>query len=90
VGQNPAEPNGGIDDNGRYIAPALDGTAHAWHHSDGVLFHWVKDGSEAKDSPMRGWAGRMTDGEIWSVIRYFQSLWPDKLRQMQQQRGKGQ
>jgi mono/diheme cytochrome c family protein len=90
AGQIPAEPNGGIDDNGKYTAPALDGTAHAWHHSDAVLFSWIKQGSVARDSPMRGWEGRMTDEQIWSVIRYFQSLWPEKMRLIQRQRSMGQ
>jgi mono/diheme cytochrome c family protein len=86
AGQNPAEPNGGYDDQGRYIAPALDATAHAWHHPDEVLFSWIRNGSEAKDSPMRGWEGRMTDDEIWSVIAYFKSLWAEKQRAVQRER----
>jgi mono/diheme cytochrome c family protein len=87
VGQNPAEPNGGYDEHGNLIAPALDGSAHAWHHPDDVLFQWIKHGSALGDSPMRGWEGRMTDEEIWAVIRYFQSLWPARQREIQQQRG---
>lgn len=88
IGQNPAEPNGGYDDGGNIIAPALDGSAHAWHHPDELLFSWIKRGSTLAESPMRGWEGRMSDEEIWAVIRYFQSLWPERLRTMQQQRSR--
>jgi len=62
-------------------APALNGTAHAWHHSNFGLFQTIKEGSTAKDSPMKGWKDKLTDDEIESIIRYFQSLWnPEMMR----------
>jgi len=56
-------------------APALNGSAHSWHHTESSLFRTIKNGSTAKNSVMQGWKGRMTDAEIWAVTRYFQSLW---------------
>ena len=47
VGQNPESPNGGMLDEGGYLAPALNGTGHAWHHPNSVLFKTIKHGSIA-------------------------------------------
>ena len=79
-GQKPNSPKGGINANGTYIAPSLNGTGHAWHHSNEELFKTVKEGSIASDSPMRGFGDRLSDENIVSVIQYFKSLWPEKIR----------
>lgn len=79
-GENPAEPMGGFKPGGGYLAPALDGTGHAWHHAPDVLFRVVKEGSPAQDSPMRGFVGKLSDEEIGAVIAYFRSRWPDAIQ----------
>ncbi len=79
-GQNPNSPKGEMNENGSYIAPALNGTGHAWHHSNEVLFKTVKEGSIDTDSPMRGFGDRLSDEKIVTVIQYFKSLWPEKIR----------
>ena len=79
-GKNPNSPKGGINANGTYIAPSLNGTGHAWHHSNEELFKTVKEGSIASDSPMRGFGDRLSDEKIVTVIQYFKSLWPEKIR----------
>ena len=79
TGQDPARPNGGNRTDGSFIAPALNGTAHTWHHAPALLFDLVKNGSPAPESPMRGWSDRMTDAEIRAVLAYVQSLWPPEL-----------
>ena len=78
-GQEPGQPMGGTRADGTFIAPALNGTAHAWHHPPQMLHRIIKDGSPAPESPMKGWAGRMSDEEIDSVLAYMQSLWPPQL-----------
>ena len=80
VAENPAEIRGGAKPGGGYWAPALNGTAHVWHHAPDVLFRIVKEGSPVPDSPMRGWNGRMNDEEIRSVLAYLRSLWPETVR----------
>ena len=85
VGENPRSPKGGVKDNGVYLAPALNGTGHMWHHPNTMLFNTVKHGSiakdsPAKDSPMKGFEGRLTDEEIVSVIQYLKSLWPQEIQ----------
>ena len=79
VGENLQRPLGGMKDQGGYLAPALNGTGHAWHHPDETLFRIIQEGSIAEDSPMRGFAGRLSDSEIVASIHYFKSLWPEEI-----------
>lgn len=85
AGENPRFLKGGAKPGGSYWAPALDGTAHAWHHSPDALFRIIKDGSPARNSPMRGWGDRLDDQDIHSLLAYLQSLWPDPLRSRYEQ-----
>ncbi|MEE8394411.1 MAG: c-type cytochrome [bacterium] len=88
AGEISGQPMGGRKPGGLYIAPALNGTGHAWHHPPDMLFRIVKFGSPAKGSTMAGWEGRMSDPEIWAVLDYLFSLWPEPLRlRLQQARG---
>ena len=80
-GQNPESPNGGMLDGGGYLAPALNGTGHAWHHPNSVLFKTIKHGSIASDSSMRAFSNRLSDKEIVMIIHYFKSLWPDPIQE---------
>ncbi|MBF0352885.1 MAG: cytochrome c [SAR324 cluster bacterium] len=79
-GENPNQPMGGEKPEGGYLAPALNGKGHAWHHPNETLFEIVKKGSIASDSPMRGFEGKLTDDEIVSTIQYFKSLWSDEIK----------
>jgi mono/diheme cytochrome c family protein len=85
VGENPSQPMGGEKDAGGYLAPAMDGSGHAWHHTLETLFQIIKDGSPAADSPMRGFAGRLSDEEISAVIAYIRSLWPPQIQDRYEQ-----
>ena len=53
-GENPNSPGGGIKPEGGQSAPALNGTGHAWHHPNVMLFNKIKYGSEDKTSAMQG------------------------------------
>ena len=81
VGQNPETPNGGLLDGSGYLAPALNGTGHAWHHPNSVLFKTIKHGSIASDSSMRAFSNRLSDKEIVMIIHYFKSLWQNPIRE---------
>ena len=89
VGQDTSSPSGGWLDDGSLIAPALNGSAHAWHHEPELLFSYVKDGSVSSDSPMPSFGEELTDVQIWSITRYYQSLWPEKIRNIYQKRFPG-
>lgn len=94
VGENPASPMGGWITGRGDLAPALNGTGHSWHHPPEYFFRIIregsalkfKEGSALKGSRMKGWAGRMTDYEILAVIAYFQSLWPEHIKNGYRQR----
>ena len=58
VGENPATPLGGWNKIGP-IAPALNGSGHAWHHPPRYFFHIIRKGSTVKGSRMLGWTGCM-------------------------------
>jgi mono/diheme cytochrome c family protein len=69
---------------GRLPAPPHDETGHTWHHPDEVLFHLTRDGPSAMvpgyESDMPGFADVLTDKEIWAVLAYIKSRWPDDIR----------
>jgi mono/diheme cytochrome c family protein len=79
VGQDMEHPGGGRDKDDNRLAPALDGTGHAFHHPPSMLFRYTKEGSLDGSGAMPSFGGRLNDAEIKSIIVYFQSLWPDKL-----------
>lgn len=76
VGQDPEHPAGGTNPEGKIIAPALNGSGHASHHSTQGLFNLIKKGPSQKNSPMPTWEKVLSDKEIHLIIDYFQSLWP--------------
>ena len=63
-------------DDGFYPAPPLDGSGHAWHHSQAVLKSVIINGSPQGKGKMPAWKNKLTDKEIDAVIAWFQSLWP--------------
>jgi mono/diheme cytochrome c family protein len=80
VGENSATPMGGWTSQFGPVAPALNGSGHAWHHPPEYLFQIIHDGSTVKESRMQGWARWLSDYDILAVIAYFQSLWPPQLQ----------
>ncbi|MEN8142773.1 MAG: cytochrome c, partial [Thermodesulfobacteriota bacterium] len=73
---------GGWDSNKVRIAPALNGTAHTWHHSPSYLFKYIKKGPPFKDSPMPSFGNEFNKQEILATISYIQSLWSEPIRKM--------
>jgi len=75
---------------GRVPAPPHDASGHTWHHPDAVLFgitrHGLVPGKYAPPryaSDMPAFSGRLSDEEIWAVLAYIKSTWPDKIRAAQ-------
>ena len=79
---------------GRLPAPPHDKTGHTWHHGDQLLFEYTKLGGVALmaqrgvefDSGMPGFGEQLTDTEIYSVLAYIKSTWPDRIRKIQAER----
>lgn len=73
---------------GRLPAPPHDESGHTWHHPDQLLFVTTRDGG-AKYAPpgfvsgMPAFGEKLTDNEIWAVLAYIKSRWPEPVRQRQ-------
>ncbi|MGH6891952.1 MAG: c-type cytochrome [Dongiaceae bacterium] len=75
---------------GRMPAPPHGASGHTWHHPDGVLFGITKSGlvpgkyaPPKYESDMPPFAGQLSDEDIWAVLAYIKSTWPDKIRNAQ-------
>lgn len=65
-------------------APPHDPSGHTWHHPDSMLFDFVKYGPRhfaGADYPtkMPGYEGVLSDTEIWAVLAYIKSTWPQDI-----------
>ncbi|GGA65220.1 c-type cytochrome [Pelagibacterium lentulum] len=74
--------------NGRMPAPPHDETGHTWHHSDEQLFRITRDGVAAivggdYQSDMPGFGEVLSDDDIWAVLDYIKSTWPEREREYQ-------
>ena len=74
IGEKPGDPNA-RDEDGLPLAPAMDDSAHAWHHPDEQLITSILDGSP-RNPRMAAWkdAG-LTRDDARSLTAYIKSLW---------------
>jgi len=75
---------------GRMPAPPHDASGHTWHHPDPVLFGITKHGlvpgkyaPPSYQSDMPAFGGQLADEEIWAVLAYIKSAWPESARRWQ-------
>ena len=75
---------------GRMPAPPHDASGHTWHHPDNVLFGITKNGlvpgkyaPPKYESDMPAFGAQLSDEDIWAVLAYIKSTWPDKIRAAQ-------
>lgn len=73
-------------------APPHDASGHTWHHDNRMLFDYRKLGGEGLmeargvagfRSGMPGLGHVMSDDEIWDVLAYIRSTWPERIREIQ-------
>jgi len=64
---------------GKYGAPPLNGTGHAWHHSRAALEKTVRDGTQAIGGSMPSWKDRLGAEDTDSIIGWIVSRWPDEV-----------
>jgi mono/diheme cytochrome c family protein len=70
--------------NGRLPAPPHDPSGHTFHHPDEVLFRMVKVGKSAGDeTDMPIFGGVLSDDEIWAVLAFIKSTWPEAVQKHQ-------
>ncbi len=78
VGEDPAN----YEAAGGYLAPPLDSSGHAWHHTDRDLMAFIANGSP--NTPrMRAWKTTLTQEQIGDVVQYIKSLWGPRERNCQ-------
>lgn len=70
-----------VGSDGKYPAPPLNGTGHAWHHPTKVLRQVIKNGSPGGQGNMPPWKDKLTHQEIDDVIVWFQSKWSPQVYQ---------
>lgn len=64
---------------GKYPAPPLNGTAHAWHHPIASLQDTIRNGTARLGGSMPPWKDKLSEADIEAAIAWFQSHWPDEL-----------
>ncbi len=75
-------------------APPHDATGHTWHHDNQLLFDYTKLGGQALlssrgvnlKSGMPGFVESLTDDEIWNILSFIQSTWPEQIQEIQSSR----
>ena len=85
-------------DDGRLPAPPHDETGHTWHHGDQVLFAYTKLGGREMmaqqgmefDSGMPGFGDQLSDQEIWDILGFINSTWPERIQETQAVRTEGE
>jgi mono/diheme cytochrome c family protein len=77
-------PDGGLP------APPHDPDGHTWHHPDRLLFEITKFGGQALAPPefksnMPAFGQTLSDPEIWAVLAFIKSRWPEEIRARQEE-----
>jgi len=83
------------NDDGTLPAPPHNETGHTWHHDNQLLFEYTKLGGRGAlaargiddfNSGMPGFENVITDDEIWDILAYIRSTWPERVQDMQARR----
>ncbi len=83
------------NEDGTLPAPPHDATGHTWHHGDTLLFNYTKKGGKKAmadmglsdfASGMPGFENQLSDAEIWNVLAFIKSTWPERQRELQAMR----
>ena len=72
-----------LDEDSHRQAPPLNGTGHAWHHEPKQLFQIIRYGYKKIDPNYKGKMlgnEKLTDDEVWSILNYIKSIWPENIK----------
>jgi mono/diheme cytochrome c family protein len=64
----------GLTTKGYLMAPALDDSTHAWHHTDDSLVKTIMEGSERTER-MKAWKDELKEGDARDIVAYMKSMW---------------
>lgn len=80
---------------GTMPAPPHDESGHTWHHDNQLLFDYTALGGQGAlaargitdfQSAMPGFAETLTEEEIWEVLAFIRSTWPERVQRAQDAR----
>ncbi|WP_082181938.1 c-type cytochrome [Aestuariivita boseongensis] len=80
---------------GTLPAPPHDETGHTWHHDNVLLFDYTKLGGQVAlemrgvtgfTSAMPAFGDQLSDEEIWNILAYIRSTWPEEVQRIQKGR----
>lgn len=85
-------------EDGKLPAPPHDETGHTWHHGDALLFSYTKLGGKESmaqqgldfNSGMPGFGDRLSDQQIWDILAFIRSTWPDRQIELQATRSEAE
>lgn len=78
--------------NGQMPAPPHDETGHTWHHDNALLFEYTKLGGAGAlalrgiddfNSGMPAFGDQLSDEEIWEILAFIRSTWPERVQAIQ-------
>lgn len=69
------------DAGGKFPAPPINGTAHAWHHSPKALLTTINNGGAKLGGWMPAFKDSLNETEKQGLLDYIHSLWPSELQQ---------
>lgn len=63
-----------------FVAPPMDDTGHAWHHTDEDLVEMILEGSP-RNPRMIGWKSVLSREDAEDLVEYIKSLWSPYIRE---------
>jgi len=75
---------------GKLQPPALNGTAHTWHHAPDLLRKIIAKGGNSYGKGYMGWMPQfqstLTQTQRDDILKYIHSLWPEKIKKRYDER----
>ena len=75
---------------GKLQPPALNGTAHTWHHDPDLLRNIIAKRGNSYGKGYVGWMpefqASLTQKERDDILKYVHNLWPDKIKKRYDER----
>ncbi len=62
---------------GKFPAPPVNGSGHAWHHSPTALMNTINNGGVKLGGWMPGFKDQLSEIEKQAVLDYLHDLWPE-------------
>ena len=73
---------------GTFPPPPQNEDGHTWQHSDRQIYSYIEEGGAYFSPPpfksnMPGYKKILTSKQIWNLITYIKSRWPEEIRKRQ-------